>query len=84
MTLPVNCLLSDDSHEMEIFIQICKSKKKKIGFCYKFQNLSENICHMLHVTLLYSPTVVPTKSDSDVIVCLQLLNQILTCTHHLS
>ena len=25
-------------------------------------------------------TVVPTKSDSDVIFCLQLLSKILTCT----
>ena len=29
-------------------------------------------------------TVVQTKSDSDVIFCLQLQNQTLTCTHHLS
>ena len=29
-------------------------------------------------------TVVPTKSDSDVIFCLQLLNKTLTCTFHLS
>ena len=28
-------------------------------------------------------TVVPTKSDSDVIFCLQLLSKTLTCTHHL-
>ena len=28
--------------------------------------------------------IVPTKSDSDVIFCLQLLNQTSTCTHHLS
>ena len=28
-------------------------------------------------------TVVPTKSDSDVIFCLQLLSKILTCTLHL-
>ena len=27
-------------------------------------------------------TVVPTKSDSDVIVCLQLLSETLTCTLH--
>ena len=25
-------------------------------------------------------TVVPTKSDSDVIICLQLLSETLTCT----
>ena len=29
-------------------------------------------------------TVVPTKSDSDVILCLQLLSKTLTCTLHLS
>ena len=28
-------------------------------------------------------TVVPTKSDSDVILCLQLLSKTLTCTLHL-
>ena len=32
----------------------------------------------------YKCTVVPTKSDSDVIFCLQLLSKILTCTLHLS
>ena len=29
-------------------------------------------------------TVVPTKRDSDLIFCLQLLNKTLTCTLHLS
>ena len=29
-------------------------------------------------------TVVPTKNDSDVILCLQLLSKALTCDHHLS
>ena len=29
-------------------------------------------------------TVVPTKSDRDVILCLQLLSKILTCTIHLN
>ena len=28
-------------------------------------------------------TVVPTKSDSDVILCLQLLSKTLSCTLHL-
>ena len=28
--------------------------------------------------------VVPTKSDSDVILCIQLLSKTLTCTLHLS
>ena len=31
-----------------------------------------------------SGTVVPTKSDSDVIFCLQLISKTLTCTLHLS
>ena len=31
-----------------------------------------------------SSTVVPTKSDSDVKLCLQLLSKTLTCTLHLS
>ena len=29
---------------------------------------------------LAKSTVVPTKSDSDVIICLQLLSKTLTCT----
>ena len=29
-------------------------------------------------------TVQPTKSDSDVIFCLQLLSKALTCTFHLT
>ena len=29
-------------------------------------------------------TVMPTKSDSDVVLCLQLLSKTLTCTLHLS
>ena len=29
-------------------------------------------------------TVVPTKNDSDVILCLQTLSKTLTCTLHLS
>ena len=29
-------------------------------------------------------TIVPNKSDSDVIFCLELLSKILTCTLHLS
>ena len=32
----------------------------------------------------WTSTVVPTKSDSDEIFCLQLLNKTLTCTLHLS
>ena len=29
-------------------------------------------------------TVVPTKRDSDVIICLELLSKTLTCAFHLS
>ena len=29
-------------------------------------------------------TIVPTKNDSDVVLCLQLLSKTLTCTLHLS
>ena len=32
----------------------------------------------------HRPTVVPGKSDSDVILCLHLLSKTLTCTLHLS
>ena len=32
----------------------------------------------------HGPTVVPTKSDSDVILCLHSLSKTLTCTLHLS
>ena len=32
----------------------------------------------------YIATIVPTMSDSDVILCLQLLSKTLTCTLHLS
>ena len=34
--------------------------------------------------IIYSSTVVPNKSDSDVLFCLQLLSKTLTCTLHLS
>ena len=29
-------------------------------------------------------TVVPTKSDSNIVFCLQLLSKTSTCTHHVS
>ena len=35
-------------------------------------------------TFMLSFTVVPTKSDSDVMFCLQLLSKTLTCSLHLS
>ena len=37
-----------------------------------------------HGSAISSATVVPTKSDSDVILCLQLLSKTLTCTLHFS
>ena len=43
---------------------------------------------VVHIAMLQvnvcGVTVVPTKSDSDVILCLQLLSKTLTCTLHLS
>ena len=36
------------------------------------------------ITKKQQVTVVPTKSDSDVILCLQLLSKKLTCILHLS
>ena len=32
---------------------------------------------------MIQPTVVPTKSDNDIIFCLQLLIKTITCTLHL-
>ena len=32
----------------------------------------------------YGTTAMPAKSDSDVMLCLQLLSKTLTCRHHLS
>ena len=53
------------------------------------QELSRDICSwqqnifiIIDKNVLF--TVVPTKSDSDVIFYLQLLSKTLTCTHHLS
>ena len=38
----------------------------------------------LHLSINEIVTVVPILSDSDVIICLQLLSKALTCTLHLS
>ena len=40
-------------------------------------------CFFCGVLLLVFSTVLPTKSAIDDMFCLQLLNQTLTCTHHL-
>ena len=42
--------------------------------CFSLTAGVRNICGI---------TVVPTKSDSDIIFCLRLLSKILTCTPHL-
>ena len=47
----------------------------------------EITCHglfVVHSMKSKIATVLPTKSDSNVILCLQLLSKILTCTPHLS
>ena len=45
-------------------------------------NLMEKSIGLQRVTT--QATVVPTKSDSDVILCLQLLSKIPMCTLHLT
>ena len=47
------------------------------------------VFQIIFQTCMYSysvrlDTVLPTKSDSDVILCLRLLSKTLTCTLHLS
>ena len=48
----------------------------------------EYICDMLNFQIYFGvsadATIVPAKSDSDVVFCLQLLSKTLTCTLHLS
>ena len=46
--------------------------------------LVQNVCKDHQQRTKLAATVVPTKSDSDVIFCLQLLSKTLTCTLHLS
>ena len=49
----------------------------KVSRCiYKPLQMGHNV--------IYKFTVVPTKSDSDVILCLQLLSKIINSTLHLS
>ena len=38
----------------------------------------------IHALKLQYLTVLPAKSDSDAMFCLQLLSKTLACTHHLS
>ena len=49
------------------------------------RSLSEIVLNVVLIVRVSLPrsTVAPTKSDSDVIFCLQLLGKTLTCTHHL-
>ena len=48
-------------------------------------SLAFNLYYIIGVWYsLLATTVVPTKSDSDVIFCLRLLSKTLTCTLHLS
>ena len=57
----------------------------RIHMSFALSIIKFNLQHMLHECLPYtSATIVPAKSDSDVILCLQLLSKILTCTLHLS
>ena len=56
---------------------IMHSSEAFIQLTFKFQ--SYNTIENTNVS-----TVVPTKSDSDTILCLQLLSKTLTCRLHLS
>ena len=47
---------------------------------FHFTYISVDLAHCE----IFRGTAVPTKSDSDVIFCLQLLSKTLTCTLHLS
>ena len=49
-----------------------------------FSSLQSTKSKHTFMELIDLVTVVPTKSDSDVIFCLQLLSETLTCTLHLS
>ena len=79
MSTPKNNALSDS---LDPVIHICLVKKKiQEGCSFRSKRLS-NICWYIY-TVKISP-VVPTKNDSDIVPCLQLLSKTLTCTLHLS
>ena len=46
--------------------------------------LSSNTTKLTFLFMAMPATVMPTRSDSDVILCLQLLGKTLKCTLHLS
>ena len=56
-------------------ISVSFLRETTIGVSYFYGNVSKKS---------ESLTAVPTKSDSDVLLCLQLLSKTLTCTLHLS
>ena len=49
--------------------------------------INDNVIYRSYILKYYEvcnkPTVVPTKSDSDVLLCLPLLNKKIACTLHL-
>ena len=69
-----------ESHWLHCIVSVSKTLYPL--FCTSSTNMTENL---LTGTLRkqYAYTVVPTKSDSDILLCLQLLSKILTCTLHL-
>ena len=62
------------SGEGSVKVRISLTMNMEFAFEYILRRISSNS----------SCTVVPTKSDSDVIFCLQLFSRTLTCTFHLS
>ena len=57
-----------------------------LSACYQLANdsLTKNVDNFPKQMNAYITTVITTKSDCDVILCLQLLSKTLTCTLHLS
>ena len=52
--------------------------------CFRLSLLYNAVCRSVIVAFPVHTTVVPTKSDSDAIFCLQLSSKTLTCTLNLS
>ena len=61
-----------------------QQKHEKLPSMQRAYNLPHLAITILLLAFYMFHTVVPTKSDSDDMFCLQLLNQTLACTHNLS
>ena len=59
-----------------------QKSKKSLKACFENTNIVWLNCHICIILEKQYILLPPTKSDSDVIVCLQLLSETLTCTLH--